>query len=177
MHSFRYAKLLWQWPAQQRPLDDILAASEMWFRVMPWDCDFNLHLTNGVYPKWLDLARTKLFIELGAAGLFVRYGWRSVLASQTLTFIREIPPLAKVQVSSKVLHLDKKYFYVEHAFSVEGRLHAKALARVAVLHGGRVQPLITMLNQLQPDFLPPDANMPEQVAAKIALLEAKKSPG
>ncbi len=31
------------------------------FRVLPWDCDLNLHLTNTRYPAWLDLARTEFF--------------------------------------------------------------------------------------------------------------------
>jgi len=59
------------------------------FRVLPWDCDLNLHLTNTRYPAWLDLARTEFFLRLGTGPLFVRKGWRSVLASQTLTFVRE----------------------------------------------------------------------------------------
>jgi acyl-CoA thioesterase FadM len=156
-------------------LAEVLAHSQVSFRVWPWDCDFNLHLTNGVYCKWLDLARTRLFIEFGAVPLFVRHGWRSVLASQTLTFIREIPPLAQVTVTSRVLHMEHKYFYVEHRFEVQGRLHATALARVAVLQSGRVQPLQQLLSELDPSFERVDVEAPAQVAAKVALLNAKKS--
>ena len=81
-------------------------------RVMPWDCDLNLHLTNTRYPAWLDIARTDFFLRIGSMPLFVRYGWRSVLASQTLTFIREIKPFAVVDIESRILHWDKKYFYM-----------------------------------------------------------------
>ncbi|ASP39645.1 hypothetical protein CHH28_13610 [Bacterioplanes sanyensis] len=177
MHAARSLKLLLQWPVSDKPLAQVLASSSMGFRVMPWDCDFNLHLTNGIYPRWLDLARTRLFIELGAAGSFVRHGWRSVLASQTITFIREIPPLASVTVRTQVLHIEAKYFYVEHRFEVNGRLHAKALARVAMLKKGKVQSLQRLLQHIQPDFFISDADMTPQVQAKIALLEAKKLAG
>src|SRR5690606_41950307 len=68
----------------------------------PWDCDLNVHLTNGRYPQWLDLARTEFFLRIGAGPLFVRFGWRSVLASQTLTFVREIKPLEADRKSTRL---------------------------------------------------------------------------
>ncbi|WP_430462646.1 acyl-CoA thioesterase [Thalassolituus sp. LLYu03] len=148
------------------------------FRVLPWDCDLNLHLTNSQYPLWLDLARTEFFLAVGAGPLFVRNGWRSVLASQTLTFIREIKPLAAVDVESRVLHWDRKYFYMEHRFMVGGRLHAKALARIAVLKGGKVRSLGAMLEAIAKrrgqSELPQAPDAPPQVLAKIELLNAKK---
>lgn len=151
------------------------------FRVMPWDCDLNVHLTNGRYPTWLDLHRTQFFLQLGAAPLFIKQGWRSVLASQSVTFIREIKPLAAVRVEGRVLHWDEKYFYIEHRFLVNGRLHAKALARVAMLHNGKVASFSTLLQaiaqyQQQPyEALLSDSELPAQVMAKMALLDAKKS--
>ena len=50
---------------------------------MPWDCDINIHLTNGRYPQRLDHARTRFFYKLAQGLLFAHKGWRSVLASQT----------------------------------------------------------------------------------------------
>ena len=169
----RYAILMLQkpWAKTQSPL----TLSSHTFRVMPWDCDLNLHLTNGRYPVWLDLVRTRFFIEIGAANLFVKQGWRSVLASQTVTFIREIKPLAKVEVSSKVLHWDRKYLYIEHQFLVDGKLHASALARVAMLRAGRVRSFSAMLEAIHGNtqqFDPPA--VPPHVQAKMDLLDAKK---
>jgi len=154
---------------------DPLRLSRHRFRVMPWDCDLNFHLTNGRYPVWLDLVRTRYLIEIGATPLFVRHGWRSVLASQTITFIREIKPLACVEVESQVLHWDRKYLYMEHRFMVAGRLHASAIARIAMLQGGRVRAFSRMLQAIhgeQQAFEAPQ--IPPQVQAKIELLDAKK---
>ncbi|WP_373296412.1 thioesterase family protein [Bacterioplanes sanyensis] len=84
--------------------------------------------------------------------------------------MREIPPLAQVTVTSRVLHMEHKYFYVEHRFEVQGRLHATALARVAVLQRRRVQPLQRMLAQLQPGYMFETEPVPESVLAKMALV-------
>ena len=170
----RYIGLMSQKPWQKR--QHPLSVSQQHFRVMPWDCDFNLHLTNGRYPVWLDLTRTRFFIEIGAAPLFIKQGWRSVLASQTVTFIREIKPFAKVQVHSNVLHWDRKYLYLEHKFLVDGQLHALALARVAVLKGGRVRDFSSMLAVIHGNTQQFDAPpIPDHVRAKIELLDAKKA--
>lgn len=170
----RYAILMWHkpWARRQSPLRQ----STHTFRVMPWDCDLNLHLTNGVYPVWLDLVRTRFFLEIGASGLFVKQGWRSVLASQTVTFIREIKPLAQVEVTSQVLHWDRKYLYLEHKFMVDGKLHASALARVAMLRAGRVRSFSAMLEAIHGKTQQFDApEVPAHVQAKMDLLDAKKA--
>lgn len=148
-------------------------------RVMPWDIDMNMHLTNARYPQWLDIARTNFFMRIGTGPLFLRGGWRSVLASQTITFIREIKPWALVDIESRVLHWDKKYFYMEHRFLVNGRLHAKALARVAVIKRGTVRSLGCMLQAVarykkSDAELPTAPSAPHEVLAKIELLGAKR---
>lgn len=171
---FRYVALMAQkpWKKRQSPL----RISSHTFRVTPMDCDLNFHLTNGRYPVWLDLARTRFFIEIGAAPLFIKQGWRSVLASQTVTFIREIKPFAKVEVCSQVLHWDRKYLYIEHRFMVDGKRHATALARVAVLRGGRVRSFSSMLEAIHGNTLTFDAPpVPSHVQAKMDLLDAKKA--
>lgn len=150
------------------------------YRVMPWDCDLNIHLTNGRYPTWLDLHRTQFFLQLRSVPLFLKHGWRSVLASQSITFIREIKPFAQVHIEGRVLHWDDKYFYIEHRFLVSGRLHAKAIARVAMLQNGKVKPFSVFLqavaqhHQHPYNALPDSTLLPAQVVAKMALLDAKK---
>lgn len=127
------------------------------FRVMPWDCDINIHLTNGRYPQRLDHARTRFFLRIGSGLLFAHKGWRSVLQTQTITFIREIKPFSLVDIESRILYWDEKYFYFEHRFMVKGRLHAKCVARVAVIKHNKVQPFdkfvgeIARYHQLQSD--------------------------
>lgn len=118
------------------------------FRVMPWDCDINIHLTNGRYPQRLDHARTRFFLRIGSGLLFAHKGWRSVLQSQTITFIREIKPFSLVDIESRILYWDQKYMYFEHRFMVGERLHAKCIARAAVIKDGKVRPFDQFLAEV-----------------------------
>lgn len=151
------------------------------FRVMPWDCDINIHLTNGRYPQRLDHARTDYFLRIGSGLLFAHKQWRSVLASQTITFIREIKPFSLVDIESRVLYWDQKYFYTEHRFMVNGCLHAKTVARVAVLKMGKVKPYDSFLKAVAnyhklnspvpiSPVISPNSAISHQVQCKIDLL-------
>lgn len=146
IHAFRSLAVLAHnpWGKPENPLKPF----HFHFRVMPWDCDINIHLTNGRYPQRLDHARTRFFLRIGSGLLFAHKGWRSVLQSQTITFIREIKPFAQVDLESRILYWGAKYFYFEHRFMVKGRLHAKCVARVAVIKDGKVKPFDQFLNEV-----------------------------
>jgi acyl-CoA thioesterase FadM len=152
-----------------------LEVSHAHIRVWPLDCDFNLHLTNARYPALLDLARTQYLMQLNALGKFVGGGWKSVLSSQSISFIKEIKPFSKVDITTKVLYWDRKYCYIEHQFLVQGKLHAKALARVAFIKGRRVRAFDKLLKELNEDNTIESPEESEQVLAWLDLLETKKS--
>lgn len=141
----------------------------------PLDCDFNLHLTNSRYPAILDLARTQYLMQIDALRMIVGGGWKSVLSSQSISFIKEIKPFSKVDVTTQVLYWDRKYCYIEHKFLVGDKLHAKALARVAFIKGKRVRSFDKLLVDINDkvDFESPSE--PDQVSAWLNLLESKKA--
>ncbi len=151
-----------------------LEISHTEIRVWPMDCDFNLHLTNSRYPAILDLARTQYLIQINALAKFVGGGWKSVLSSQSISFIKEIKPFAKVDITTRVLSWDRKYCYIEHQFFVGDKLHAKALARVAFIKGRRVRAFNKLLVELNEDFALQSPVESEQVSAWLSLLESKK---
>ncbi len=143
-------------------------------RIWPLDCDFNFHLTNSRYPAMLDLARTQYLIQIDALKMLVGGGWKSVLSSQSISFIKEIKPFAKVDITTQILCWDRKYCYIEHQFLVAGKLHAKALARVAFIKGKRVRSFDKLLLALNENQICQSPNEPEQVSAWLTLLESKK---
>ena len=152
-----------------------LEVSHTQIRVWPLDCDFNLHLTNSRYPALLDLARTQYLIQLESLAKFVGGGWKSVLSSQSISFIKEIKPFAQVDITTQVLYWDRKYCYIEHQFLVAGKLHAKALARVAFIKGRRVRAFDKLLAELDESKIIESPRESEQVVAWLQLLETKKS--
>jgi len=156
------------------PRISALEPSYTQIQVWPMDCDFNLHLTNSRYPALLDLARTQYLMQIDSLSKFVGGGWKSVLSSQSISFIKEIKPFAKVDISTQVISWDRKYCYIEHKFLVGNKLHAKALARVAFIKERRVRAFDKLLLEL--DSASTIASPPEsqQVNAWLQLLESKK---
>jgi acyl-CoA thioesterase FadM len=153
------------------PLD----ISHSYVKVWPLDCDFNLHLTNSRYPALLDLARTQYLMQISALSMFLGGGWKSVLSSQSISFIKEIKPFSQVEITTQVLYWDRKYCYIEHKFLVADKLHAKALARVAFIKGRRVRSYEKLLSELNEDCLIQSPPVTEQVTAWLSLLESKKA--
>ena len=143
-------------------------------RVWPLDCDFNLHLTNSRYPSLLDLARTKYLMQLNSLPLLFSGKWKSVLSSQTISFIKEIKPFEAVEITTRVLSWDRKYCYIEHRFLVNNKVHAKALARVAFIKGKRVRSFDKFLAEVDENNVIESPNQPEQVTAWQQLLVANK---
>ncbi len=151
-----------------------LEMSHTQVRVWPFDCDFNLHLTNSRYPALLDLARTQYLIQINALTKLAKGEWKSVLSSQSISFIKEIKPFACIDITTQVLNWDRKYCYIEHQFLVEGQLHAKALARVAFIKGRRVRAFDKFLVDLDGSEAIVSPQESEQVIAWLKLLESKK---
>ncbi|WP_300426165.1 acyl-CoA thioesterase [Thalassolituus sp.] len=158
---------------------DALATTRYYFRVMPWDMDLNMHLTNTRYPAFIDVGRVQWFAEIGLLPLIISNGWRTVVASQTVTFVREIKPFTKVEIESRVLYWDRKYLYSEHRFLVEGKLHCKALGRIALVRGGRVRSFSSLLQALDKyhgrdvkEYVAPEPT--PEIQAKIDLLNLKR---
>lgn len=154
-------------------IKDPMAIHHRKMRVWLNDCDINGHMTNARYPSFVDLTRLLYFLQVGAWQRFVKEKWVIVLSAQTMTFIKEIKPFAQVDIETKLLCWDRKYFYFEHKFKIDGVLHAKALARCAAIKGKRVRAFDQFLTAGGYDIESPQ--IPPQVQAWIALMDAKKA--
>jgi acyl-CoA thioesterase FadM len=142
-------------------------------RVWPLDCDFNMHLTNSRYTSLLDLARIQYLIQLRSLPKFIKGGWKSVLSSQSISFLKEIKPLSKVDITTQVLYWDRKYCYIEHRFLVSDQLHAKALARVAFIKGGRLRAFDKLLAELGEKKVMASPSETRQISVWLKLLDLK----
>jgi acyl-CoA thioesterase FadM len=101
------------------------------FRVLPTDCDFNLHLTNGRYFSLLDIARVEHLARMKLIGRLLKRRWLPVLNATEMTFIRPIAPLQKFDIVTRIATWDDKYLYMEQRFESSDTLHAVSLARAA----------------------------------------------
>jgi acyl-CoA thioesterase FadM len=108
------------------------------FRVLPTDCDFNLHLTNGRYFSLLDIARVEQLARMKLIGPLLRRRWLPVLNATEITFIRPLAPLRRFEIVTRIVTWDDKYLYLEQRFESPGTLHAVSLARAAFLCRGEL---------------------------------------
>ncbi|BFM18160.1 hypothetical protein R50073_43430 [Maricurvus nonylphenolicus] len=110
----------------------------MHFRTWPFDCDFNLHLTNSRFIALIDVCRFDFFMGTGLRLGILKNRYKVIVNSLEITFIKEIPPLRKFSVQTKFMGWDKKYFYFESRFFHQGKLCAYGNSRQAIVKNRKI---------------------------------------
>jgi len=142
------------------------------FRVLPNDCDINLHMNNGRYLTFMDLGRVHLMAQLGLIGIIIRKKWKPVLAAADINFIRQIAPFQRFELVTRIVTWDDKYAYMEQKFEAEGAVCAHAFVKGLFLDGrGRVASS-TVVAELGYAGAPPP--MPEELKIWAELGNVKK---
>ncbi len=115
----------------------VFEPSRIHFRVLPNDCDINLHMNNGRYLTFLDLGRTHLTAQTGLLSVVLKRRWQPVLAAAEINFIRALPPFARFTIVSRLMTWDEKYFYIEQRFERGGDLCAMTFVKAVFLANGK----------------------------------------
>jgi len=157
-------------------LKDTIKASELsisHFRVMPWDCDPNMHMTNSRYFKYMDYGRFWRYFHTGAAvKMFIKKRWMPMATSQEITYIKDIAPFEKFSVHTQLAGWDEKYIYMAQDFYTKNGLCAKAMMRGVFVHK-RVPVAVVEVLELfgNPEI---DKNYMSRIAAWKKIHEFKK---
>ena len=107
-------------------------------RVGPTDCDFNRHLTNSMYPHYMDLGRWDLVIRSGAMTQCIARRARPLVVELTIKYARELKLGTPFTLDTRFVALEGKALVVEQHFLVDGRVHASGIVRSLLVQGGRV---------------------------------------
>jgi len=100
------------------------------FRVMPWDCDPNMHMTNSRYFRYMDYARFWRYFNTGVfKKVFINSRWMPMATAQEITYIKDIAPFEKFSVHTRLAGWDDKYIYMAQDFYGKKGLCAKAMMR------------------------------------------------
>ncbi len=110
------------------------------FRVMPHDLDFNRHVNNARYLQFMDLGRLDLLNRLGLVRLAFRNKWFPVLGGVVIRFHRPLHLLQRIELYTRVVGWDEKWFYLEQRFVREEKPVATAYARALLRGPGRSLP-------------------------------------
>ena len=111
------------------PRRRLFEESRVGFRVLPTDCDVNLHMNNGRYLAFMDLGRLHLVAQIGLLGIILRRRWGAALGAAEINFIRPLAPFQKFDLVTRIVTWDGKYVYMEHRFESGGVLCAHAFVK------------------------------------------------
>ena len=151
----------------------VLTPARMRFRVLPFDCDINLHLNNARYFSFMDLGRLQLTAQLGLLKEFYQERrWVPVIAGVEMTFVRALDPFQSFELVTRILAWDEYYVYMEQRFESEGKLFAIGLVKGAFLAGNKKHPVSAVMESLEPGAMSPP--LPETVLCWQGLAQAKK---
>ncbi|KFZ36288.1 thioesterase [Shewanella mangrovi] len=169
-----YFRLFWLFAWRLRHISPIgfLDTSRMAYRVWPTDCDINLHLTNARYPALMDIGRTYMLAEMLQLKPLLKLKWLPVVNASEFTFIKDIKPLQKFCLETRVLGWDDKYFYIEQRFVSERGLHAIANVRGLFVCKGRKISSAELISQV--GFSGAEPELPSSVAEWKTMLQRKK---
>ncbi len=118
-------RLVWLFiTASRRKRIRMTEASKLPLRVLPTDMDINMHLTNARYLSMMDLGRAEFIIQAGMFKELMKRKWLPVVAVANLKFIKQINPLQRFNLITRIVGWDEKWFFMEQRFEVEGQLVA-----------------------------------------------------
>ncbi|WP_414832119.1 thioesterase family protein [Afifella sp. YEN Y35] len=165
------------------PLPVPFGVSELSFLTWPWDCDTNLHITNGRYLMLADIGRFDLFRRFGLWDEAMKRGWAPMLGGVNIVFRREIRMWQRFQLTSRIVTWEGTSVVGEHRFVLgekgEGQVAAQALTWGGIYDrkGKRFVPPEEMFQILGITAEPPepDENVAAFLAAQRTLRERVKA--
>lgn len=153
---------------------DLLAPSQLSFRVIPFDCDINIHLTNSRYFSFMDLGRFYHIAHMkNLLATVFKQRWQPVISDVEVKFIKSVKPFAKITLRTRLLTWDERYIYLEQRFFDSKNLYAIALVKGTFLQGNQRVSIEKILSVVgQKNLTPPP--MPSAIKHWHSLIEAKK---
>lgn len=151
-----------------------LAPSELSFRVMPWDCDLNIHLTNSRYLAFMDLGR--IYLIATSKNFFptiLKEKWTAIMTAIDIKYIKSIPPFAKVRLVTRLIAWDDRYLYIQQQFFIKDVLYASAqIQGTFMCKGKRIHMKKLLMAVGDPDLVSP--KFPDSLNSWITALKYKK---
>ncbi len=126
----RLAKELWVHRSAPAlgPLETHVSRHVCW----PWDVDIWLELNNGRTLTLYDLGRLVLFRRIGVVGLMRRQGWSGTVAGASVRYRRRVRPFDRIEMRSRLVGWDARFFYFEQAMWCRGACTSHVLLRTAI---------------------------------------------
>lgn len=120
----------------KRPID-LMGTSILKCRVWLNDIDLNFHMNNGRYLTIMDIARTDYLVRTGLHKIIIKEKLTGVAAAVNISFLKELAPLSKYIVETKIIDWDDMWFYIQQQFMQDDLIKAHAIVKVTFLNKGK----------------------------------------
>ena len=107
------------------------------FRVMPTDCDINLHMNNKNYFSFTNLAGIAVLKQWGMLGDLCKRKFTPVIDSQEILYLKSLKPFERFSVCSSVAGYTNQYIYIRHHFVRNSEVVAQISARMVFTENNR----------------------------------------
>ena len=116
---------------REGPLD-VLGTHVTHHLCWPWDLDPWIELNNGRTLTIYDLGRIPMVIRTGLVDLLRRHGWGITVAGNSVRYRRRVRAFDRIEMRSRLIGWDARFFYMEQAMFVRGECSSHMLLRSAV---------------------------------------------
>lgn len=132
-------------------------------RCWPGDIDPWVEMNNGRILTLYDLGRIPHAMRIGLWAALKRHRWGIAVAGSAVRYRRRVTPFQRVELRSRLLGWDGRFFYMGQDMWAGGDCANAAVLRIAVLEAGKMIPPARVLTAMgQPGDPPP---LPPWVAA------------
>lgn len=142
------------------------------FRVGFSDIDFNMHINNAKYMRYMERARWDQPVQTNVWDLMVKHKMNFIVAGIEVGYIRELRLFKKFKIETCYLGWDEKYFYLEQRFVVDGKIHAYGLVKAVYMKKGKLAAPADIAELLK--INPVSEPLPQHMALWQKLTSAKR---
>lgn len=103
-----------------------------------FDIDYNLHVNNANYLKFMERGRIEQALAAGLFKPMLAGHCRLLVASTEISYIREVRPYQPFTLHTRLIGWDGKYLYYDQRIEKQSVLHTHALVRMAVICAGEI---------------------------------------
>lgn len=147
--------------ARFKPRLSVLDTSEIALRIGFFDADLR-NANNASILRLTEFGRLDLMVRTGLLGLVMRKRWSVPLASAHVAFLRPLRRWQKIRISSRVVHWQDEWIYVENVIRSGEKIHARAIVRSTILTPqgkaglNEVLPQLGLESRREPPAVPPE---------------------
>lgn len=125
-----WLRLLWLYLTRgSRPKLGPTQESRIRLKLFLNDHDVYAHVNNGRYLTLMDLGRMDLIWRTGFIEAVKKHRWNPIVASVSIVYKKPLVAGQTIELGTRILGWDEKWFFIEQRFMREGTLHAQAVVK------------------------------------------------